>query len=147
MSMSSIYKEKGMYRLRGVGISGDVDRIQLFDGSFDTGFVLKSIAITPANPAQSEEVWLRVLLNEATHTTNWDWSDPNEVAWGAWGIPINSRFGYFFDVDPDVIIVEDMYLDFSGDAGQRINYMIEMEKVKMSTWEGGFQIAKNNKGA
>lgn len=147
MTLGSIYKKKGMYRLRGVGTAGDVARIQLFDGAFDSGFILKSIAITPETPSSSEEVWLRVLLNEEAHATTWDWSDPNEVAWAAWGIPINSRFGYFFDVDPDVIIVEDMYLDFSGDSGQVINYMIEMEKVKMSTWEGGFQIAKNNKGA
>ena len=145
MAMTQIYQEKGLYRLRGQGVAGDVERISLFDGRFDTGFTLKSITIVPLNITTTEEISLRVLLEEEAHSVDWDWSSPNEIAWASYGTPINTRFGLYDAIDSDVIIVEDMYLDFSGDAGQVINYMIHLEKVKMDTWEGGFQIAKNRK--
>lgn len=145
MGMTQIYQAKGHYRLRGQGVSGDVERISLFDGRFDTGFTLKSITIVPSDPMASEEISLRVLLEEEAHAVAWDWSSPNEIAWASYGVPINTRFGNYDAIDSDVIIVEDMYLDFSGDASQVINYMIHLEKVKMDTWEGGFQIAKNRK--
>jgi hypothetical protein len=143
MAMTQIYSEKGLYRLRGQGTSGDVERVSLFDGRFDTGFVLRSITVVPQSILSSEEISLRVLLEEEAHAVNWDWSSPNEIAWASYGTPINTRFGLYDRIDPDVIIVEDMYLDFSGDADQIINYMIELEKIKMDSWEGGFQIAKN----
>ena len=129
--------------IRGQGVAGDVDKIQLFDGLFTTGYRLKRIVITPSDPFSSEEVTVRLLTEDIGHGTSWNWSRNEQIGWACWNTPINSRFGQFDLVDEECIIVEDLYIDFSGDAGQLINYLIEIERVTFSDWKGALAMVQN----
>ncbi len=129
--------------IRGQGVAGDVDRIQLFDGQFTTGYRLKRIVITPSNPLDAEEVTARLLTEDIGHGTSWNWARNEQIGWASWNTPTNTRFGQFDLVDEECIIVEDLYIDFSGDSGQLINYLIELEKVTFSDWRGALAMVQN----
>ena len=44
----------------------------------------------------------------------------------------------------DTIVVEDLFIDATGDSGEVINYYIEMEKVSISDWEGALAMVRNS---
>ena len=46
-------------------------------------------------------------------------------------------------VKENLIIVEDMFIDFSGDSAEKVNYYIKLEKVNISEWEGALALATN----
>ena len=129
--------------VRGQVVAGEVARISLFDGRFDTGYRLKSIAIAPKDILTDEEVICRLLTEKQGHGTTWDWQSNTQVGWAAWNVPTNSRFGQFGIVNKEAIIVEDLYIDMSGDSGEEINYMIELEYIEFSDWKGALAMVQN----
>ncbi len=127
----------------GQGVAGDVDRIILFDGSFETAFILREFKICPQDILTDEEISAKLLLEETAHSVGWHWQSNMQVGWAAWNTPTNTRFGQFDMVKENLKIVEDLFIDFSGDADENINYYIKLEKVKISEWEGALALATN----
>ena len=138
--MKSIRK----YTIRGEVEAGDVKRIQLFDGRYDTGYRLIKFIITPQRVLESEELSAKLMTEDKAHGVNWFWARQSEIGWAAWNVPINSRFGQFSQVDHEAIVVEDLFIDASGDSGEVLNYYIEMEKVSISDWEGALAMVRNS---
>ena len=136
-------KQDKILTLKGKILAGDVEKITLFDGSFETAYRLLSIVITPQDILTSEQVSLKLMTEESAHNIQWFWAKNTEVGWAAWNVPINSRFGQFARVDKEALIVEDLFMDASGDTGEFINYMIEMEKVKITSWKGALAMVQN----
>ena len=129
--------------LKGKILAGAVEKITLFDGQFDTAFQIKSIVVCPEDILTSEAVTVKLMTEEASHNTDWFWAKNTEVGWAAWGVPTSSRFAQFSRVDKEALIVEDLFMDASGDSGEFINYMIELKKVKISEWKGALAMVRN----
>ena len=115
-------------------------QIQLFDGSFNTGYRIEKFLIAPSTPTSNNEIIAKA------HTTPsstgaisvWSWEVSTEVAWSAWNAPTSSRNTVFELVDPNHLIIEDLYLTnyfVSGDSGD-VNYFIELQKYKFPAWTG-----------
>jgi hypothetical protein len=136
-------KQDKILTLKGKILAGEVERISLFDGRFDTAYRILSIVITPEDILTSEAVTVKLMTEDATHNVGWFWAKNTEVGWAAWGVPINSRFGQFARVDKEALIVEDLFIDASGDSGEFINYMIELEKVKVTEWIGALAMVRS----
>jgi hypothetical protein len=136
-------KQDNILTLKGKILAGDVERITLFDGRFDTAFRILSIVITPQDILTAEAMTLKMMTEDATHSTGWFWAKNTEVGWASWNVPTNSRFGQFSQVDKEALIVEDLFLDASGDSGEFVNYMIELEKVNITTWKGALAMVRN----
>ncbi len=132
-----------LYTAKGKGLTGTVERLQLFDGKFDTGYRLVGIEISNTDPMTGAELLLKVMTEYATPSSTWDWSSNTELAWASVNTPINSRWGYNSYVDPDNLIVEDVYLDFSGTADEEINYMLTFQKYEISDWRGALAMVRN----
>jgi hypothetical protein len=129
--------------IKGAVTAGDVHRIQLFDGKFTTGYRLKRIVIAPKDVLTAEEVMVRVTTTKQAHSTTWDWSSNEEVAWATWNSYETAGVKTFSLVDEESIIVEDLFLDFSGDSGEVINYLLEIEHVTFSDWKGALSMVQN----
>ncbi len=130
--------------LRGQGVEGTVQRIQLFDGKFTTGYRLKRFIVTPNNPQDTGEISAVLKTQERAASVNWAWQSNIQVGWAAWNIPTSTRFGEFSLVDQEAIIVEDLWIDFnSGTADEQINYLIELEAVEFSDWKGALSMVQN----
>tara|TARA_R110001592_G_scaffold165286_1_gene399522 strand:- start:72 stop:494 length:423 start_codon:yes stop_codon:yes gene_type:complete len=129
--------------IKGQGVSGEVRRLDLFDGLFTTGYRLTSFEITPQNILTGEMVSARLTTQETAHQVNWDWDNNLEVGWAVWNTPIATRFGMYNRVDEDSSIVEDLFIDLSGDAGENINYIITMRKVTFPIGIGAMNMVRN----
>lgn len=138
--MKSIRK----YTIRGSLQAAAVKKIQLFDGAFDTGFIIKKFIIAPKDVNDSEKLQCKLTTETHAHQTSWFWDRTSEIAWATWNTPTNSREGQFSLIDPDAIIVEDLFIDATGDTGEIINYYIELEKVKISDWVGALAMVRNS---
>ena len=137
-------KSERIYTARGKVLAGQVERVILFDGKFDTAYRILDFSIAPEDILTSEQCMIKVTTEEKGHSTAWFWADNREVGWAAWNVPINSRFGEYNRVDKDALIVQDLFLDCSADSGEFVNYMITLEKVKISDWLGALTMVRNS---
>ena len=135
-------KSGRLYTSRGRILAGEVERLVLFDGKYDTAFRIKSFVIAPNDIITTENVYMKVLTEETTHSTGWRWNRPTEVAWAEYN-GASSLGENLSVIDHDALIVEDLFLDATGDSGEFINYMITLEKVEMSEWMGALAMVRN----
>lgn len=132
------------YTTRGKILAGDVEKLKLFDGRFDSAYRIIDFSIAPQNILGSERASIKITTEEKPHSTDWFWADNREVGWAGFNIPINSRFGFYSRIDKDALIVEDLFLDCSADSGEFVNYMITLEKVNISEWLGALAMVRNS---
>tara|TARA_Y100001937_G_scaffold54654_1_gene75333 strand:- start:1122 stop:1547 length:426 start_codon:yes stop_codon:yes gene_type:complete len=134
--------------LRGVGTVPNVERVLLFAGDFTRAYRILDFQIAPTNPLASEEISAAVNTIEVSHTSTWNWALNTQVAWAAWNVPINSRFGQYSNVDDEALIVEDLHIDFSGDTDQTINWELKLERLTVKEYEGALaMIAARGQGS
>ena len=133
-----------IYTTRGKIKAGDVERLKLFDGQFDTAYRILDFSIAPQSILSSERCTIKITTEEKPHSIDWFWADNREVGWAGWNIPIQTRFGTYSRIDKDALIVEDLFLDCSADAGEFVNYMITLEKVNISEWLGALAMVRNS---
>ena len=129
-------KSEGIVTMRGVGTVPNVERVLLFDGRFDTAYRIVDFKIAPTGPLDQEEITATLNTIEVSHSSTWNWALNTQVGWAAWNVPINSRFGEYSNVDDEAIVVEDLYIDFTGDSGQTINWEIKLEKLEVKDYQG-----------
>lgn len=130
-------------------------RIQLFDGCFDTAFRVIEFIIAPktitGNSNQSSNAKLttedvKQMGGALTHG-DWNWDDNREIGWATWAqITTNQSRSYNAIIDPENLIIEDLFVTgkTQGDAPDNIlNYMIVLEKYKISQEEGTLTYIRN----
>lgn len=116
-------------------------RIQLFDGRFDTGYRVTKFVIWPRD---NTETLARTFIGKLAISPNvddarfWDWQDNREVAWtmSSYDANLVSMHGNMdIPTDPDKIVIEDLYL-FTWEVVQNdavdCNYWIELERVELT---------------
>lgn len=125
--------------------NGIENRIQLFDGKFNTGYKVVKFQISPTNPASSKEITSRLSTEPKGTIYEWNWADIQQVAWCGWNIPLDSRFGTFTEVDPDNMIIQDLWISsYTSGEATNMNYIIELEKYEMTSWDGAASMVRNN---
>ncbi len=132
-----------LYTAKGRALIGRIKKIQLFDGRFDTAYRLVKMEIAAVEPMTGTEIIGRVMTEHESPSSEWDWSSNTEIAWASVNTPISTRWGYNSYVDPDNLIVEDVYLNFSGSAVEDVNYMLTFQKYEISDWRGALTMVRN----
>ena len=121
--------------IRGVGTVPNVERVLLFggpQGNFEKGYKILDFKIAPTGPLDSEEISATVNTIEVSHSSIWNWALNTQIGWAAWNVPTNSRFSEYSNFDDEVIVVEDLFIDFTGDSGQTINWELKLEQVDIN---------------
>lgn len=125
-------------------------RVNLFDGRFDTGFRIKSFVVSPygVDNTNVRTYLAKLTTSPGMNVAVWDWGDQRELAWSftTWDANGVAAPNEFTRVDSESIIVEDLYVYVDEPAGgtdQFTNYMIELEQVSMSEWEGALSMARD----
>ena len=144
-------KKIGEYSLRGRLSHLSEHRILLFDGRFDTGWVIDSFRVFPYDfSAASNATVLGRLATvkglSVLRQTFWDAGDNRQLAWAA----SNGQYEgldaseYTF-VDPDNLIIEDVYLTLLNSEDVDSNYLITMTKYDLGTdWRGALALVRNS---
>jgi len=137
------------YTAKGVATSDEAHRIILFDGRFDTAFRITKFDVTPPQPVGTYELQGKLTTTEDYSGTTWNWGDNREIGWVVWGVPSNNQVNYNSWVDPDNLVVEDLYIQIYSTSGSSLefNYMIEMEKVDISDSKGALTMVRNRSQA
>ena len=145
-------KKIGSYTCRGFVNNGSVDKIELFDGRFDTAYRVTKFVIFIYDPDNSGLDGYGTLSTEpnlgtTTAGTQWLATEKNQIGWAS--MPSNGSAtgppGTPFNlVDRENLVVEDLYIyGEMNAAGGGVNYYIEMDKYEIADWEGALTLARN----
>lgn len=120
--------------------------LPMFDGSFETGYVIESFIIAATDVTSTNELMAKLHTSETTSSISvWDWADNQEIAWAAWGIPNPAYVPQEINfIDPENLIIQDLYLSTYGTGeNEKINYMIQLQKYSISDWAGALATVRN----
>jgi len=141
-------KKIGSYTCRGAIDSLTIERIILFDGRFDTGYVVTKFMILTTDPDNSGLDGFGILATQADMGTTWDLSDGTQVGWAS--MPNNGSAtgppGTPFElIDRDNLVVEDLhiYAETNATGPNPINYYIEMDKYEFTESRGALAMVRN----
>lgn len=147
-------KKIGEYTIRGRVAHLVESKIILFDGEFDTGYVVKSFQVFPHDfsAAGDQTILGRLgttdglpLVREAF----WDAGDNRQIAWASTdGLGFESMNpGQFVALDPDNFIVEDLYISCLNGDDTDSNYLIVLEKYETTDSRGALAMVRNRSQA
>ena len=145
-------KKISEYTVRGQIADNQVEKIILFDGRFDTGYRITSFTVFGTDPFDTaSEVSARLStedLGVPASPSIWDAGDNREIAWASHEIDNALGTGNSFSVvDPDNMVVEDLYIWANNAANDPINYLIKMEKYDITDWQGALTMVRNRSQA
>ena len=144
-------KKIGEYIIRGQincnTYNGSKNRIQLFDGRFDTGYQVKEFIICPKFPSVTGEFVAKLCTEPESTIAEFHWDDVRQQAWATWGVPISSRAQEFNLVPRNSLVIEDLWLSIytteSDPSNVLCNYYILMEKYEIDAWDGAAALVEN----
>lgn len=132
--------------LRGIVENDIPQKILLFGAqqdNFSKGYKLLDFQIMPNDPQGSVEISAKLTTIPELHSNSWNWSKNTEVGWAAYGIPINTRYGIYSNVDDEAVIVEDIYIDVAGTGGGKTNYEIKLEQIEIKDFQAALSMVNN----
>jgi hypothetical protein len=140
-------KKIGEYTARGTVSEGGTNqqKINLFDGVFDTAYRIKSITVAPyeINATSNYNYAMKVMTNDQGNAAVWNWSDQAEIAWAYTSFDANGISNAPFSaVDKDQLVVEDAYIYLEATQPLIANYEIVFEKYAISDWQGALAMAR-----
>jgi len=151
-------KKIGEYTARGKvteadTTAGNPQQIPLFDGRFDTAYrVVEFVIWSSSYDSSSNPDAIGKLSKNKTGTTSesnfMNAEDDNQIAWAAINGSIANAESNFTLVDPDNLIVEDLYVyaRTPGTNTNGLNYFVRMEKYEISDWQGALSMARERAG-
>ena len=148
-------KSLGTYTARGK-ISEELTRaekpkrIRLFDGTFETAYVVKEFYAIPVDYTGGNEpdfvLKLATSPNVPFDAANFcDPSDSRQIAWAGAAGSAGSWNNQTFAIDPDNMVVEDLWIYANSVASEDtdVGYMIVMEKFEISKEQGAIAMSRD----
>ena len=144
-----------LYTMRGqVTEAENPIRLTLFDGKFDTGYKVISFRVGPHGIYDSAAIGVSARLEtEPTGEVEalWNWGDNRQIAWAEyvhmWNTAGDYATGSTSIIDPDNMIIEDLYLVANSQNEGNVNYMIQLQKYDITDWEGALSMVRNRSQA
>ena len=140
-------KKIGEYTARGQIEEGVEVKIQLFDGRFDTGYRVVDLRICSGDLGSTGDdasVRLSTASIGAMPSSGdmINFADNRQIAWCGVGGQSNGFENVSPIIDPDNMVVEDLYISGQHGSSDPINYIIYMEKYDISEWQGALAMVR-----
>lgn len=114
--------------LRGRLEDNEGRRLIVDDANFNDGWKVTNFVVA-GDGINSSEVSAKLALREVP-TVGWDWGRSVEIAWASSRQTVEAAWGGFPNaIDPNNVIVMDLWIYGTSSNGNDINYMIEIERV------------------
>jgi len=142
-------KKIGQYTTRGIVSEGVVEKIQLNDGKFNTGYKVIDFKILSASLSSSGNSAAARLSTEdvgamPSSGRMINMQDNREIAWAVTAGATNGSAYVDSVVDPDNLVIEDLYISGqNGGTNVAICFMITLEKYEFSDWRGALAMVRN----
>jgi hypothetical protein len=146
-------KKIGEYTARGRVKTGTQEKLQIFDGRFDTGYRVVEFVVWghDFSGSQTGDVLGRLMTESNTNSSlvNFmDAADNTQIGWAGQSAAGGTWAAGEHVLDPDNMIIEDLYLMcVSANDTDDINYMIKMEKYDITDWQGALGMVRNRSQA
>ena len=143
-------KKIGEYTTRGQIPEGTIQRIQLFDGRFDTAYKVVDFRICSSDIGSSGDECTARLSTEdigampSSGEKMIDFTDSRQIAWCSIAGNSNGFTDQTPIIDPDNLIVEDLYISGQHASTHPINYIIYLEKYDITDWQGALAMVRNS---
>jgi hypothetical protein len=138
-------KKIGDYTMKGrIPKDSNSNRILLDDGRFDTGYRVIDFIIAPTDPNNAAEDMNAKLTTEPTTLLGWSWDDNTQIAWAVsenrvTGSPVFGRS----IIDPDNLIIQDLFIQCENSGSGEVNYMVKLEKYDIREFQGALAMVRN----
>lgn len=129
------------------GTGDAIVKIQLFDGSFETGYRIISFDIAPSDWSIDPDVTVKLTTEDPStlgRAFEWDFGDNRQKGWATYQANGASATGNYYSEHLDDVIVEDLYIRAYSQTDQGINYKLVLEKVNISEYEGALALVRNS---
>ena len=144
-------KKIGEYTCRGalfsIAEAGVTKRILLDDGRFDTAYRLVEFLVWPQDCSDfNEELTYARVATEAlpiVAATFWNAGENRQIAWAAGQLDNSPDVQNWGLVDPDNLIIQDVYVQALSAAEENGNYFMRFEKYDVSEWKGALAMVRN----
>ena len=141
-------KKIGEYTARGSLDEEEIERITLFDGTFTTAYRVVGFDVWGAtwNNSTNPDVIGKLSKNPDGVNAEVNFmraDDDNQIAWAGMQGQDESGSQHFSIIDPDNLIVEDLYVYALTAGNQKINYLVRMEKYEITDWQGALSMARD----
>ncbi len=140
----------GQYTAKGIATEGadGIQKIPLYDGQGDTAYQVTDFRVWPVtwNNDTNPDVVGKLSKNPDGVTSEVSFmraDDNNQVAWSGMNGLDEGGADHFSIVDPDNLIVEDLYVYVRTAGNQEINYLVVMDKYEIDTWKGALTMARD----
>ena len=130
--------------LRGVIASGTKKRLIVDDGLFTYGYRVTEFHIFGKDLSQSGNGCSGILAtSDEGQLTDFDCSDNRQIAWAGYAqndqyAPLNQKSV----VDPNHIIVSDLFVGATSQAQSPINYLVVVEPLTLTEQQGIMALVK-----
>ena len=132
--------------LRGsIPMNTHANRIQLFDGSFKTGYRLVEFRIIPRSPQNQEEVNAIIATEpQGAVPSTFDFNNNENVGYACWNVPNQTEHADWNLIIDDNMIVEDLWIScYTTGDDTDLNYYIRLEKYEFSDWTGALTMVRS----
>lgn len=139
--MRKLPRTPGRYVLRGQVLEAGEEKVNLFDGRFDTGFRVTEFYIWGSKFGSSTagDCIGKLATESGTSTTDvfFNAEDNREIAWAGSGAAQDHVLNFSSIVDPDNVVVDNLFLVvMSYTATHPVNYLVVMEKYDIGLSTG-----------
>jgi hypothetical protein len=149
-------KKIGEYTTRGtITTDNAINRIILNDGNFKTGYrVVEFVIAAHDMDLNVVRAYTAKLMTDDDSTTglNWNWDSNEEIGWATFVWDSNAvQAGQNFSlIDPDNLIIQDLYIIGDEGVGQtdvKMNYFLRLEKYEITDSQGALAMVRNRSQA
>lgn len=145
-------KKVGTYTAKGRASHLVEEKILLDDGAFNTGYVVTGFMIYPidftgGSPSTTSGIG-RLATNSGLPLVRENFIDASINEFVA-ADAISGGFETVSDdsrtfIDPDNLIIQDLFITILNAADKDMNYIIQMDKYEFSDWKGALAITRNH---
>ena len=114
-------------------------RLIIDDGNFNDGWKVVKF-IVAGNGASGAEINGRLCTEDLANIDaggstafSWNWGDSREIAWASTRATSEATWGGWEGaIDPDHVVIKDLFIDVNTSISVPINYLVILERVQLT---------------
>jgi len=130
------------HTLRGLLKGDEIRRIILDDGRLTHAMRVVSFTVFPKSVGSGNDIQVTLGLNR-DFTIVWDASNNGQIGWASWWSDASAKHDWTY-VDPDHLVIRDLFISNTSANSAEANYVIKLEAMDISDEESILQLIKEN---
>jgi hypothetical protein len=131
-----------VHTLRGRLAGNEIRRLVIDDGRLTHAMRVVSMEVFPVSVGSGNDIQITLSLNR-DFSVVFDAANNGQIGWGSWWSDASAKHDWSY-IDPNHLVVRELYISNSSAAGAQANYVIKLEAMDISDDESILQLIKEN---